>query len=318
MGMAASQARFLGLTARKTNTEYEGQQVNQQRTALANQSAGLFNRMLTLDVPIAPDQNSFFSMQYTYSDDKGSNKVLSYTPMGGNIYDLNVERTLKENSFTSAGTKLSTSYSKTSDGTPPVTKYHVNINGTDITLSGPATMTGYIDGKTDTNGQLVQEDTRFYSYAPSSSEQTRYIKADQLEALLNAPPATPVAVKEYNLGKITTIKNDLVHGAIMQLDSTGKFSIISIEGSSFPITYQKVDDVIGSEAAMRAYNIDKDNYDKSIADINAETDVIQQQDRTLELRLKQLDTEQSALQTELEAVSKVIDKNVESTFKTFA
>ena len=39
MGMAASQARYLGLQARKTNTEYEGQHVNQQRTALANQSA---------------------------------------------------------------------------------------------------------------------------------------------------------------------------------------------------------------------------------------------------------------------------------------
>ena len=32
MGMAASQARFLSLTARKTNVEYEGQQINQQRT----------------------------------------------------------------------------------------------------------------------------------------------------------------------------------------------------------------------------------------------------------------------------------------------
>ena len=36
MGMAASQARFLGLTARKTNVEYEGQQINQQRTRLIN------------------------------------------------------------------------------------------------------------------------------------------------------------------------------------------------------------------------------------------------------------------------------------------
>ena len=54
MGMAASQARYLGLTARKTNVEYEGQQVNQQRTALANESAGLFRRLLALDVPTAP------------------------------------------------------------------------------------------------------------------------------------------------------------------------------------------------------------------------------------------------------------------------
>lgn len=38
MGMAASQARYLGLTARKTNVEYEGQQVNQQRTALARKA----------------------------------------------------------------------------------------------------------------------------------------------------------------------------------------------------------------------------------------------------------------------------------------
>ena len=43
MGMAASQARFLGLTARKTNTEYEGQQINQQRTMLSNQSANYYN-----------------------------------------------------------------------------------------------------------------------------------------------------------------------------------------------------------------------------------------------------------------------------------
>ncbi|HIS74966.1 TPA: hypothetical protein IAA86_08115, partial [Candidatus Galligastranaerophilus intestinavium] len=50
----------------------------------------------------------------------------------------------------------------------------------------------------------------------------------------------------------------------------------------------------------------------------ARTEIIQQQDRTLELRLKQLDTEQEALKTEMDAVQEVIQKNVESTFKTFA
>ena len=46
MGLAASQVRFLDLTARKSNVEYQGQQVNQQRTALADQSANLFNKLL--------------------------------------------------------------------------------------------------------------------------------------------------------------------------------------------------------------------------------------------------------------------------------
>ena len=39
MGMAASQARYLALVARKSNCEYEGQQINQARTVLSNQSA---------------------------------------------------------------------------------------------------------------------------------------------------------------------------------------------------------------------------------------------------------------------------------------
>ena len=74
MGMAASQARFLGITARKTNTEYEGQQVNQQRTALANQSANLFNQMLALEVPVPPNKNDseYTKTVYSFVDDTGA------------------------------------------------------------------------------------------------------------------------------------------------------------------------------------------------------------------------------------------------------
>ena len=68
MGMAASQARYLALTARKTNTEYEGQQINQARTALANQSANLFNQLLGLGVPVAPKTTDYTELQYSYSD----------------------------------------------------------------------------------------------------------------------------------------------------------------------------------------------------------------------------------------------------------
>lgn len=68
MGMAASQARYLGLTARKTNVEYEGQQVNQARTALANQSANTFNELLALEVPTAPSTQDYTTLQYSYQD----------------------------------------------------------------------------------------------------------------------------------------------------------------------------------------------------------------------------------------------------------
>lgn len=68
MGMAASKARYLGLTARKTNVEYEGQQINQARTALANQSANTFNELLALEVPTAPSTQDYTTLQYSYQD----------------------------------------------------------------------------------------------------------------------------------------------------------------------------------------------------------------------------------------------------------
>ena len=70
--------------------------------------------------------------------------------------------------------------------------------------------------------------------------------------------------------------------------------------------------------AMNEYNYKVHQYEKTIADINAKTSIIQQEDRTLELRLKQLDTEQNALATEMDAVKKVISDSVEKVFKTFS
>ena len=68
MGMAASQARYIELTARKTNVEYEGQQINQQRTALSNESAGMFTQLMALNVPTPPSTQEFVTTQYTFND----------------------------------------------------------------------------------------------------------------------------------------------------------------------------------------------------------------------------------------------------------
>ena len=83
------------------------------------------------------------------------------------------------------------------------------------------------------------------------------------------------------------------------------------------LTMTEVQDTTGYDEAMQEYYYKKAVYDKTIEDINSKTAMIQQQDRALELRLKQLDTEQKALSNELEAVKSVIQKNVEATFKTF-
>jgi capsule polysaccharide export protein KpsE/RkpR len=51
--------------------------------------------------------------------------------------------------------------------------------------------------------------------------------------------------------------------------------------------------------------------------LQARIAAIQAVDKSLELQLRQVDTQRDAVQTEIDAVRKVIGKNIESTFKTF-
>ena len=92
MGMSASQARLLALTARQSNLEFEGQQINQQRTNLSNQSANYYNSLLTMTVPTPPSTDDYTTVKYSFviggndatiaqvlpQDDKG-NYLVEYT-----------------------------------------------------------------------------------------------------------------------------------------------------------------------------------------------------------------------------------------------
>lgn len=52
--------------------------------------------------------------------------------------------------------------------------------------------------------------------------------------------------------------------------------------------------------------------------IEAQLEVLHAIDRGLEMDLKNVDTQHNEVQTEIDAVKKVIDKNIDMTFKTFA
>ena len=69
---------------------------------------------------------------------------------------------------------------------------------------------------------------------------------------------------------------------------------------------------------MNEYTYQSYLYEQEMNNINAKTSIVHAQDRELELKLKQLDTEHNAVQTEIDAVKAVCKKNVEDSFKTFA
>lgn len=84
MGMAASQARFLSLTARKSNTEYEGQQINQERTALANESSNIFSQLSNMEVPTPPNTSDFYKTVYNFNSKDINGQMTKFSMEGIN------------------------------------------------------------------------------------------------------------------------------------------------------------------------------------------------------------------------------------------
>lgn len=513
MGMAASQARYLALTARKTNTEWEGQQINQARTALANQSANLFNQLLGLEVPNPPKSTDYTELQYSYSDGENESVLESWhqlsntdpnynyevkhyyyadiftgaqkklndpqVQMGDALKEMQFhtdtadisygsdgvtvkyqikgeETTLKygkvddaayaKEGFTKSIVDFATAknlamkdglpvsdaiyYRQDSDGTfhfylaninekdykhitqsmvdsdanlksylnangylnPDGTIKANNIYGYEEEISGKDTWSfvkegdgsadvyAVYDGKsvdnkdysmaygvptfvgnsklTELNELVVNDDidqvadlaqilrdcpssniNKYVSFDSSGNLQytgegiytfdihgkTYYTTYEDLMTSVGRPydPTKPIDNQEqlayYNAAYIQKKIEETNH-ALLETDSNGRFKSVKFDNDTvtYNLNVETVTDEAAYQDAMNKYLYKKEQYEKTIADINAKTEVIQQEDRTLELRLKQLDTEQLALKTEMEAVQKVIKDNVEKTFKTFS
>ena len=132
MGMSASQARLLSLQARQSNLEYQGQQINQERTILSQQSTALYNSLLAMDVPTPPSTSDYTTIQYsgiagtvTYSFDASDvkpgsdglyNVTLGYTDYGHSLTQNNGYKTTTMGSETFKATQVTTTYTETVTG----------------------------------------------------------------------------------------------------------------------------------------------------------------------------------------------------------
>ena len=366
MGMAASQARFLGLTARKTNVEYEGQQVNQQRTTLANQSANYYNQLLGMTVPTPPSTADYTKTVYTFTDGNLSNSITSLIAQQDGSYLV---------SYISSWTN---DFAPVSAGSAIVTK-NKNDAGTEFYVGSTKLreMVTTLDGETDAIvdmtddelkawgenhkdedwvkndpylstlsgdqlGLLMREEQQYISllnekygttgdqwyvrYVQNTSTNTwspMFYKKDQVDDATYSDEGTSQSnINVYTMGSAAEVEEIKGVPARLEKDTTGRYINITLnpgtgEAVTYALTTNTLTDQDAYDDAMNQYEYDKYQYDQSIQEINAKIEIIQAQDKNLELRLKQLDTEQDAIQTEMDAVQKVIEKNTESTFKTF-
>ncbi len=435
MGMSASQARLLSLTARQSNLEFEGQQINQQRTNLSNQSANYYNSLLTMTVPTPPSTDDYTTVKYEFviggndatikqvlPQDNLGNYLVEYTttlasigvqenqaykitasannsstkhgkldrvPAGStDAYDENLQyyvQTFREDDTHGTLTALtneSERYDKTRltgnvtyynkygnqveatealDGsgdlkdeyTALVTKQsdEIGYSLVNIQLADRASYNAALD-----RGEIVnkfQENTTdntygnddVVTYAASNDATFSTVGAEYKEAFLNSgldinefyqyksstgirfakkediersANNSTISVMTYAVASMQNEHTNTLTGVQIEFDTTGRISSITdAEGNTYTMTTSTITDDDAYEDAYNQYIYDQYVYDQKQNEINAHIEILQAQDKNLELRLSQLNTEHNAIQTEMEAVQKVLSKNIETSFKTF-
>ena len=388
MGMSASQARFLTLTARKTNVEYEGQQINQQRTTLSNESANYYSKLTSLDVPVPPSTADYTKITYTFSDGSEKNTVTSIVATkdtkSTGIYMLNYVQEIPADNMIVSGTNV---ISNSNGGyfigkvqlqdavnlvskdatTGKVTNKEINIvdnvSNTNATIPTSNDSTQYyglkqirqrfIDAGIPTEvvnqysidelkNKLKVENQYRAMAAEKYTDEDWFVRYVQNPSTGNYEPAfysktetenidyndrTSLSlggVRAYMFGQTTESKEIKNAEALVEKDASGRYQALFIyndstheSGTRYELTTTTETDDNTYNDAMNQYYYDKAVYDQMVEEINAKIGIIQVQDKNLELKLKQLDTEENAISTEMDAVKKVISKNVESSFKTF-
>jgi hypothetical protein len=350
MGMAASQARFLGLTARKTNVEFEGQQINQQRTTLSNESSGYYSQLCNMSVPTPPSSDDYTKTIYTFSDGSEDNTINSLIAKENGWYILNYTQSYETESVVSNGNVIVT---RQSDSDNDDNNYNYYIGATKLYKLGDEDDTrikndSYL--KTLDSTQLEQtlalesqyatmltekygDENWFVRYQKNSSTGTYepvFYSQNQIENadFSDKTGASLSTIKSYTYGMTTETQEIKNAAARVEQDTNGRYiSVIIYDkdsdgnptggGTEYSLTATTQTDDAAYNDAMNQYNYEKAVYNQELNNVNSKIEIIQSQDKDLELRLKQLDTEQNAINTEMESVKKVISKNVENTFKTF-
>ncbi len=249
MGMSASQARYLSLIARQSNLEYQGQQINQERTILSQQCTALYNSLLTMEVPTPPSTSEFTTIEYS-----GSNGAITYSfaandvkPGSDGLYNVTL-------GYIDHGHSLAKN-----NGYKTTRRGSETINVTQVTTTTSEIATGYKLAGTETpEGYMVAQVTKpatgeYYieisngKYVKGGNEDENYAGGYYVYQVDEPQDNTGIGVKGFSepAGSVIFSSTDLngiytkdgklcstVPGAVKDLGD-GKYELIDTYGPYF-------------------------------------------------------------------------------------
>lgn len=324
MGMAASQGRFLQLTARLNNTEYQGQQINQQRTLLSNESSQAYSSLLGMAVPTPPSKTDFTKTVYGFTQGSYNFTIDSVYPNADNqTYTINYIKSGKVVGITDTNT--SATIRKGSNPRSDVAGnasewlangnqlYELDANFVHDGRTGEELFQQMFNNTPD----VKMED--FYVYLVTDEKGVtshRFIEKEDVNAVANSSNEAGLA-HVWQQGTVSSNEKLTNEDGFVIFDTNGRMTSVVIDGQEFPLTAETITDDAAYDDAYNKYEYEKYQYNQYVAEINAKISIIQIQDKKLELKLEQLDTERTTITTEIEAVQKVLGENIDRTYKTF-
>jgi len=290
MGLAASQFRYLSLTARKSDLEYQSQMINNARIQLANESA---------------DATRAYS-------DRMSNQCIriSHTGMTTDGKTSQVWEELTYANLMQQGYRVIGNY------------------GTKLE---PSPYTDYAVGDT------IPADV--YASLPTEYKGDDYVGIDVGKATYTVKKAIHITQPNYNGMDIQTLlvsgTGNIVSDVFYQyLVKHGYNSGVYVDDDGNPTSYEEllekfqnntitsgtptVIDWRADQSSTFKQTLYTEDDEQALADYEATTAKIQAEDKKLECQLKKIETEHKAIETEQESLKKVIDKDIEQTYKSFA
>ncbi len=289
MGLAASQGRYLSLTARNSDLIREGQQISQQRLNIAKQSIdasekyndAMSNRIMQARTPEGTTQQ--LTYEILTSQDPFTGLCMRLVDTDGNVvvptqgYTLDVEYTDEDGN--------NKKYTVTS-ADEFITKYMPKLDD---------------DQKSQLRNKNLEELSQYYLNEYPDHEYTITVKNKRNDNLRKP--------NEHFLQD----DNCLDPKYMQEMITTGQWIIqqanLSEEGWENTVWQ-------GSSSITEIY--DESDDAAAEAEYETKTKELQKMDKLLELKLEQVQTEQKAVETELDTIKDVIGKNIEDSFGTFA
>ncbi|MCR4880439.1 MAG: hypothetical protein K6A44_00590 [bacterium] len=347
MGLAASQARYLALTARKSDLEFQSQTINTRRIQLAYRTAeiaqayteGMNNKRISI----------------SSTNEKGDT-IWNEATFGNLLKSGYVVIPICGAAWSSISEGQDCPYLSDDKQTGDETvSYSPTEQMKEQTWTGQATLLDAFDGLTAANiGNYFEIDK-----TESATDNTKWkykLKSAITPAVFNsAVDSVKNALISNTMNKYTPKVNGayagdsdnrdlqtlLSHG-LCQIITQGFYSYLrengyTLNGGISRERFYELQDKweseerlinpTGQEAIMdwRADQTDtfsQRSYTEDDADVLAryerDTAEVQAQDKVLEAQEKNIETQHKAIETELEAIQKVIQNNIEKTFKIFS